>query len=123
MIHGDCASAGCYAMTDEQIAEIYALAREAFFGSQASFQLQAYPFRMTPLNMARHRNSPHMAFWKMLKQGHDHFEVTHLEPQVDVCEKRYVFEAEIGSTSALPSVARPTSAAGHRRRGERQATP
>src|SRR2546428_6213909 len=32
MIHGDCGSAGCYAMTDEQIAEIYALARESFFG-------------------------------------------------------------------------------------------
>ena len=28
MIHGDCSSSGCYAMTDEQIAEIYALARE-----------------------------------------------------------------------------------------------
>ena len=28
MIHGDCSSRGCYAMTDEQIAEIYALARE-----------------------------------------------------------------------------------------------
>jgi murein L,D-transpeptidase YafK len=81
-------------MTDEQIAEIYALAREAFSGGQASFQLQAYPFRMTPANMARHRNSPHMAFWKMIKQGDDHFEVTHLEPQVDVCEKRYVFDAE-----------------------------
>src|SRR5690242_17168686 len=27
MIHGDCLSAGCYAMTDEQISEIYALAR------------------------------------------------------------------------------------------------
>jgi murein L,D-transpeptidase YafK len=54
MIHGDCASAGCYAMTDEQIAEIYALAREAFFGGQKSFQLEAFPFRMTPLNMARH---------------------------------------------------------------------
>src|SRR6516162_1329605 len=35
MIHGGCSSAGCYAMTDEQIAEIYALAREAFFGGQA----------------------------------------------------------------------------------------
>jgi hypothetical protein len=81
-------------MTDEQIAEIYALAREAFFGGQRSFQLQAYPFRMTPLNMARHRNSPHMAFWKMIKEGYDHFEVTHLEPKVDVCEKRYVFGAE-----------------------------
>ena len=94
MIHGDCSSAGCYAMTDEQIAEIYALAREAFFGGQASFQLQAYPFRMTPLNMARHRNSPHLAFWKMIKEGYDHFEVTHLEPRVGVCEKRYIFETK-----------------------------
>jgi murein L,D-transpeptidase YafK len=93
MIHGDCSSAGCYAMTDEQIADIYALAREAFFGGQKSFQVEAFPFRMTPINMARHRNSPHMAFWKMLKQGYDHFEVAHREPKVDVCEKRYVFDA------------------------------
>ena len=94
MIHGDCSSAGCYAMTDEQVGEIYALARESFFGGQKSFQIQAYPFKMTPLNMARHRNSPDMAFWKMLKEGYDHFEVTRLQPKVDVCEKRYVFDAE-----------------------------
>jgi hypothetical protein len=30
----------------------------------------------------------------MLKQGYDHFEVTRLEPKIDVCEKRYVFNAE-----------------------------
>src|SRR6202047_3928211 len=94
MIHGDCSSAGCYAMTDEQIGEIYALAREAFFGGQKSFQIQAYPFRMTPLNMARHRNSPHMAFWRMLKQGYDHFEVTRQEPKIDVCDRHYVFDAQ-----------------------------
>jgi murein L,D-transpeptidase YafK len=94
MIHGGCSSAGCYAMTDEQIAEIYALAREAFLGGQQSFQLQAYPFRMTPFNMARHHTSPHMAFWKMIKQGNDYFEVTRLEPQVDVCENRYIFGLE-----------------------------
>jgi hypothetical protein len=47
MVHGDCSSRGCYAMTDEQIQEIYALARESFFGGQKAFQLQAYPFRMT----------------------------------------------------------------------------
>ena len=94
MIHGDCSSRGCYAMTDEQIAEIYALARESFFGGQRSFQLQAYPFRMTPLNLAKHRNSPHMAFWRMLKQGNDHFEVTRQEPKVEVCDKHYVFDAE-----------------------------
>jgi murein L,D-transpeptidase YafK len=94
MIHGDCSSRGCYAMTDEQIAEIYALARESFFGGQRTFQVQAYPFRMTPLNMAKHRTNPNMAFWKMLKEGYDHFEVTRQEPKVDFCEKRYVFDAE-----------------------------
>ena len=124
MIHGGCSSAGCYAMTDEQMAEIYALAREAFFGGQASFQLQAYPFRMTPLNLARHRDSPHMAFWRMLKEGHDHFEVTHLQPRIVVCEKRYIFEAEFDSElrprRPLPGL---PGAGGHRRRRGRQAAP
>jgi len=93
MVHGDCSSRGCYAMTDEQISEIYSLGRESFFGGQKSFQLQAYPFRMTPVNMAKHRNNPHMPFWKMIKEGYDHFEVTRQEPKVDFCEKKYVFDA------------------------------
>jgi len=92
MVHGDCSSRGCYAMTDEQIQEIYALARESFFGGQKAFQLQAFPFRMTAMNMARHRNSPHFAFWKMLKEGYDNFEVSKQEPKVAVCEKKYVFD-------------------------------
>ena len=93
MVHGDCSSRGCYAMTDEQIAEIYSLGRESFFGGQKSFQFQAYPFRMTPLNLAKHRNNPNMPFWKMIKEGYDHFEVTRQEPKVDFCEKKYVFDA------------------------------
>jgi len=93
MVHGDCSSRGCYAMSDEQISEIFALGRESFFGGQKSFQVQAYPFRMTPANMAKHRNNPNMPFWRMLKEGNDHFEVTRQEPKVDVCEKRYVFNA------------------------------
>jgi murein L,D-transpeptidase YafK len=101
MIHGDCSSRGCYAMTDEQIGEIYSLAREAFLGGQQSFQIQAYPFRMTPANLARHRTNPNMAFWKMIKEGNDHFEVTHLEPKVDVCDRHYVFDA------ASPNSSRP----------------
>jgi len=93
MVHGDCSSRGCYAMTDEQIAEIYSLGRESFFGGQRAFQLQAYPFKMTPLNMAKHRNNQNMPFWKMIKEGYDHFEVTRQEPKVDFCEKKYVFDA------------------------------
>jgi murein L,D-transpeptidase YafK len=94
MVHGDCSSRGCYAMTDDQIGEIYALARESFFGGQRAFQVQALPFRMTPTNFARHRNNPNMPFWRMLKEGSDQFEITHQEPKVDFCEKRYVFNAQ-----------------------------
>jgi murein L,D-transpeptidase YafK len=93
MVHGDCSSRGCYAMTDEQIQEIYALARDAFFGGQREFQFEAFPFRMTALNMAKHRNNPNFAFWKMLKQGYDDFEATRQEPKVAVCDKHYVFDA------------------------------
>lgn len=94
MVHGDCSSRGCYAMTDEQIEEIYALGREAFRGGQRAFQVQAFPFRMTPENMAKHHDDPNMPFWAMLKDGYDHFEVTHREPQVAVCDHKYVFDAE-----------------------------
>jgi len=104
MVHGDCSSRGCYAMTDEQIGEIYALGREAFFGGQRAFQVQAYPFRMTSANLARHRNNPNVPFWKMIKEGYDHFEVTHLEPKVDVCDHRYVFDAQPPAGSTKPLV-------------------
>lgn len=94
MVHGDCSSAGCYAMTDEQISEIFSLARESFAGGQRAFQVQAYPFRMTPKNLAKHRNNPNMAFWRNLKQGYDHFDVSRQEPKVNVCGRAYVFDAE-----------------------------
>jgi murein L,D-transpeptidase YafK len=102
MVHGDCSSRGCYAMTDEQIQEIYALARESFFGGQKAFQLQAYPFRMTALNMAKHRNNQNLAFWKMLKEGYDNFDATHQEPKVAVCERHYVFDAAQPENASRP---------------------
>ena len=102
MVHGDCSSRGCYAMTDEQIQEIYALGRESFFGGQRAFQMQAFPFRMTALNMARHRNNPNFAFWKMIKEGYDHFEASHQEPKVAVCERRYVFDAAAPDNASRP---------------------
>ncbi|MEO0543537.1 MAG: murein L,D-transpeptidase family protein [Pseudomonadota bacterium] len=92
MVHGDCSSAGCYAMTDQYMEEIYAFAREALRGGQqSSFQVQAFPFRMTPENMAAHRSDEHFEYWTMLKQGYDHFELTKQPPKVDVCDRRYVF--------------------------------
>jgi hypothetical protein len=95
-------------MTDEEIGEIYALAREAFAGGQKEIQLQAYPFRMTPANMARHRNNPNFAFWKMIKRGNDDFIASRVEPKVDVCDRHYVFDAAPPNGSNKPPVFNPT---------------
>jgi murein L,D-transpeptidase YafK len=108
MIHGDCWSSGCYAMTDEQMGEIYSLARDSLLGGQPSFQIQAYPFRLTPANLARHRTNPNLDFWMMLKIGNDHFEATHLEPKIAVCDRRYVFDASVPSNSSQSLVFDPT---------------
>jgi murein L,D-transpeptidase YafK len=93
MVHGICSSAGCFSMTDQQIAEIYALAREAFAGGEPVIQFQAYPFHMTAENFAKYRLDPHIAFWKELKVGADNFEVTKQEVAVGVCNSHYVFNA------------------------------
>lgn len=113
MVHGACSSSGCYSMTDPQMEEIYAFGREAFQGGQTEFQIQAFPFRMTAANMARYRDDPNYAFWKNLKEGYDDFEISRVPPKVDVCEKRYVFNAEteagtaFSPAAACPSFTRP----------------
>jgi murein L,D-transpeptidase YafK len=98
MVHGDCSSRGCYSMTDESIAEIYALARETFKGGNPSFQLQIFPFRMTADNLAKHADSPHMSFWKNIKTGYDRFEIAKAPPTWDVCNRQYVFDVPAGVT-------------------------
>jgi murein L,D-transpeptidase YafK len=91
MVHGTCSSAGCYAMTDKQIGEIYAIAREAFAGGQEAFQFQAFPFRMSAQNMAKYRADKNIDFWRQLKEGSDRFEATGEEPVVNVIAGRYAF--------------------------------
>lgn len=107
MVHGDCSSAGCYSMTDEAIAEIYALLRESFAGGNPTVQFQAFPFRMTPQNLARFASDPSMAFWKDIKDGYDRFELSRTPPSWDVCNKEYVFDVPSGvgpleATAACP---------------------
>ncbi len=95
MVHGKCRSAGCYAMTDGLVEEIYALARESFRGGQQDFEVHAYPFRMTDANMQRHRKHKWYRFWRTLKRGYDHFELHRIPPTVAVCERRYVVNVHL----------------------------
>lgn len=91
MIHGACSSSGCYSMTDESVQQIFAFARDAFEGGQKEIMLEALPFRMTPEKMALYSKHKDFAFWQMLKEGYDYFELTKTPPKVDFCEKKYVF--------------------------------
>jgi murein L,D-transpeptidase YafK len=108
MVHGDCTSAGCYAMTDAVVEEIFTLAREALQGGQPSFQIQAFPFRMTAANMAAHKDDKWYDFWRNLKEGYDYFEISRLPPKIAVCEKRYLINASFaGDARPNPSGACP----------------
>nr|WP_314257139.1 murein L,D-transpeptidase family protein [uncultured Devosia sp.] len=101
MVHGDCSSRGCYAMTDDGIAEIYSLARETFKGGNQSFQLQIFPFKMTPANLAKEASNQHLSFWKDIKEGYDLFELTKAPPVWDVCEGQYIFNPTGGALNAM----------------------
>jgi len=101
MVHGACSSRGCFAMTDQNISEIYAIAREALSAGQRGFQFQSYPFRMTAENLAKHRLDPNIGFWKNLKEGSDTFDVTKEELRVAVTNHRYVFNADESVASVV----------------------
>ncbi|MCB1521902.1 MAG: murein L,D-transpeptidase [Hyphomicrobiaceae bacterium] len=113
MVHGKCTSAGCYAMTDALIEEIYGLAREALRGGQQKFDVHAFPFRMTAENMERYKKAKWVRFWKVLKQGYDHFETHRIPPEVAVCERRYVVNVSTSNASRIdaagpcPAFSRP----------------
>lgn len=110
MVHGDCKSVGCYAMTDGVIEEIYVLAREAFAGGQEYFMIQAYPFRMTSANMAKHSGSKWYGFWQNLQQGYDYFETTHQVPEIQVCNRSYLINAVFNNPRERADPTRPCPA-------------
>jgi murein L,D-transpeptidase YafK len=91
MVHGDCVSIGCYAMTDPGIEEIYTLVEAALRNGQSSFQVHSFPFRMTRRNLARHRSSEWWDFWSNLQEGYDLFEQDRVPPEVRVRDRRYIF--------------------------------
>jgi murein L,D-transpeptidase YafK len=94
MVHGDCVSIGCYAMTDAGIEEIYGLADAALGNGQPFFRVHVFPFRMTAENMRRHEDSAWLDFWENLKEGYDLFESHGRPPDVRVESARYAFRME-----------------------------
>ncbi len=90
MVHGNCVSIGCFAMTDPGIEEIYLLAQAALAKGQQSIAVHVFPFRMTAENTRQHATSKWASFWSDLKAGYDAFEAKHVPPDVDVRGGHYV---------------------------------
>lgn len=89
MVHGDCVSVGCYAMTDQQMDEIYKLVESSLRNGQDSVAVHVFPFRMTDARLSRERNSPHYQFWMELKEGYDYFEKYKRVPNVGMSSGKY----------------------------------
>lgn len=91
MVHGRCSSAGCFAMTDFRMDEIYAIVESAIIGGQHQVPVHIFPFKMTRANMAAHQDSKWIDFWENLKEGYDYFEGHRNLPLVTVKDRRYQF--------------------------------
>ena len=112
MIHGGCASIGCYAMTNEVIDELWRIVTAAIDKGEERVPVHAFPFRMTEAKLVARESNRWSSFWADLKQGYDAFERTQVPPVISVCDGRYVVgegSGETGATSAEgrcpPSVA------------------
>jgi murein L,D-transpeptidase YafK len=89
MVHGGCASVGCYAMTNPVIDEIWQLVTAAMNNGQERFAVHAFPFRMTDARLASYESYSWVPFWREMKPAYDLFETSHVPPQISVCGKRY----------------------------------
>lgn len=91
MVHGGCSSAGCFAVTNEVVDEIWRIVTAALGKGQTRFQVQSFPFRMTEANLKLYKGHRWHDFWQDLKPGYDRFEATGVPPAVRVCSGRYHF--------------------------------
>jgi len=102
MVHGGCASVGCYAVTDPAVDEIWRLVTAALDQGQARFPVHVFPFRMTDRNVRLRKGSRWDGFWADLKQGYDLFERSGVPPVASVCKGRYEFAAGSTETASQP---------------------
>ena len=101
MVHGNCVSAGCYAMTDRGIDMIYPLVESALNHGQREVPVHIFPFRMNDENMQRHAGSEWWGFWNEIRPAYTAFNTSRRLPVVEVEERRYVVRERLGRITGL----------------------
>ncbi len=94
MVHGNCVSIGCYAMTDEKIEEIYKVVEGALKRGQSFVSVHIFPFRMSVWNMNENIHNRWYDFWQNLKEGYDYFEKYHIPPDITAKNGRYIIKTD-----------------------------
>lgn len=93
MVHGDCVSVGCYAMTDAVIEPIYKQVERSLKAGQPFVPVHIFPFRMSNARLTQAANTPQesqwLDFWRQLAPAYHQFEHTQRVPRVSVSNKRY----------------------------------
>ena len=91
MVHGECVSIGCFAMTDPNINEIYALSVAAVKSGQPFIRVHSFPFKLSLNNLSDSVINPWYPFWMNLKEGYDYFVENKRPPNVEVSNGKYIF--------------------------------
>lgn len=93
MVHGNCVSIGCYAMTDPYINQIYALTVAALKAGQPFIRAHSFPFKLESSKLSQYSSNQWHPFWLNLKEGYDYFNKHKKPPNVEVSNGKYVFGA------------------------------
>lgn len=110
MIHGACASIGCYALTDANIDEVYTLVKAALDAGQEAVPVHAFPFRMTREALEKHSRDKWIDFWvSELLPVSSVFDVTRVPPKMMTCSGVYQIRDGIPDDT-LPEGCEPVTA-------------
>ena len=93
MVHGNCVSTGCYAMTDPVIEELYALVDACLRAGTHAVPVHIFPFVPTDDALAAAEPAVHRPFWRELQPAYTLFEQTRRVPRVTVRGTAYVVRA------------------------------
>ena len=89
-IHGARCSAGCLAMSNYYIEDIYMCAVKAHTNGQERIPVEIFPFKMTDKNMAYYNHwgvyQKQAPFWNNIRKGYAFFEKTKRIPEVTVAD-------------------------------------
>lgn len=93
MVHGDCVSIGCVAISDERIQELWVMAKR-MDQKKRIVQAHLFPGRDISAFIAATTDATLITFWTNILEGYQKFEDTHTLPKVSVNKKTgaYIFK-------------------------------